>query len=456
MVSTPHPHARQDPAGAPSRRRFRLRRTFGSGILVGVALMIGLYQVVQRTLLVDYLLAPLAVADSPGNGDVIVVPGAGVNLDCSPNVFAIRRTLLARRLFVEGRAPRVLFSGGAPSDTPCAVATVMADFAVQLGVPRDRIVTETASRSTWDNARFSDPLLHRMGARRIVLVTDFLHMRRAAATFRALGYQVERASVPSPASHQDNLSVLYFGTRELVASAWYWGRGRFTAEAAERRDPVAPEPAPPAQMPTTPSSSTAPIVLLGASYAQHWPLAVPGWRVVNKGVAGQVSREVRDRFARDVVAERPRAVVIWGFINDVFRSEPDRMAATLAGVRENVEAMVAAARAAGIEPILATEVTVRGSVTWGDWAREWIGWALGKQSYQGRINGHVHDANRWLREYAARERILLLDLQPVISDDDGFRRPEHAQPDGSHISPSGYDALSRYAAPKLAAHLGRP
>ena len=149
-------------------------------------------------------------------------------------------------------------------------------------------------------------------------------------------------------------------------------------------------------------------------------------------------------------------MIIWGFINDVFRSPPDRMPATLRRVRDNVQAMVAAARAAGIEPILATEVTVRGAVTWGDWAQEWVGWALGKESYQAMINRHVHETNAWLRDYAARERLLLLDLQPVVSNPKGFRSPGHARPDGSHISPAGYDALTRYAAPKLAAHLGRP
>ena len=206
----------------------------------------------------------------------------------------------------------------------------------------------------------------------------------------------------------------------------------------------------------SPTAASGPLVILGASYARQWPLTVPGWRIVNKGVAGQVSTEVRERFEHDVVPERPRAVIIWGFINDVFRSPPDRMPATLRRVRDNVQAMVAAARVAGIEPILATEVTVRGAVTWGDWAQEWVGWALGKESYQAMINRHVHETNAWLRDYAARERLLLLDLQPVVSNPKGFRSPGHARPDGSHISPAGYDALTRYAAPKLAAHLGRP
>ena len=133
------------PAHPPRRFRFR---SFKGGVAVGIALVLGLQQLVHRTLLVDFLLTPLAVTDTAGRGDVIVVPGAGVNADCSPNLFAIRRTMLSKRLFTEGRAPLILFSGGRGAETPCPVASVMADLARQLGVPAERIVTETEAKST--------------------------------------------------------------------------------------------------------------------------------------------------------------------------------------------------------------------------------------------------------------------------------------------------------------------
>jgi lysophospholipase L1-like esterase len=176
--------------------------------------------------------------------------------------------------------------------------------------------------------------------------------------------------------------------------------------------------------------------------------------VVNKGIQGQQSFELAARFDRDVLGERPRAVVIWGFINDVFRSPPDRMPATLERVRTSVTAMVAAARANGIEPVLATELTITHPDSWTASAMATIGWMLGRRSYQDTINAQVTSGNAWLREYARREGLLLLDLQAAVSDADGHRQRAFAAADGSHVSPAGYTAMSRYAEPLLAARLG--
>jgi lysophospholipase L1-like esterase len=198
-----------------------------------------------------------------------------------------------------------------------------------------------------------------------------------------------------------------------------------------------------------------PVVVLGASYAKGWHPSIPGRRIVNKGVEGQQSGELLARFANDVVGERPRAVIVWGFINDIFRSPRESLDATKARIRDHVGAMVREARANGFEPIVATEVTIRGHDTWSEAIGSLVGWALGKESYQAFINRHVTEVNTWLRGYAAGEGIFLLDLQPQVSDAAGLRRREFANADGSHITSAGYAALSRYAEPLLAAHLGR-
>jgi len=70
---------------------------------------------------------------------------------------------------------------------------------------------------------------------------------------------------------------------------------------------------------------------------------------------------------------------------------------------------------------------------------------MGKKSYQDYINQHVLDVNQWIRDYAKQNGLLLLDLQPVISDDKGWRKKEYATKDGSHISEKGYEKLTEYA-----------
>jgi uncharacterized SAM-binding protein YcdF (DUF218 family)/lysophospholipase L1-like esterase len=444
--------------------------------------LVGIKQVVDHTTFADSLVAPLITMDTPGRGDVLVVLGAGINERCMPNNFAIQRVLLGARLFREGRAPLMLITGGRARGGSCTVAGSMKDLAVGLGVPPDRILIENAARSTWQNALFSKPILDRLGARRIVLVTDRLHMTRSEACFRQLGYHVERAAVQTPDSHPDNTSMLVFAGREAAALAYYWLEGHVSFESAVQA--AAPEPAPaqtkpaptepahtaPAQTaPLGPPAAAAdaappvalrhpqgPVVLLGASYAAGWHPAVPGVAVVNKGRSGQQTFELRERFARDVIAEHPRAVVIWGFVNDIFRAPREGVDAARSRAQVEIAQMVAAARAAGIEPILATEVPIRGRSSWSDWFSSWVGWALGKTSYDAYINGHVAELNGWLAGYAQREGILLLDLHRAVAQPDGARRAEFAEADGSHLTPAAYAALDRYAIPLLRARVVRP
>jgi lysophospholipase L1-like esterase len=198
-----------------------------------------------------------------------------------------------------------------------------------------------------------------------------------------------------------------------------------------------------------------PIVVLGASYAQGWDVrAIAGRPVVNRGITGQQSFELLERFDRDVVATAPRAVVIWGLINDIFRAPVD-VEPALARIHDSYTRMIAAARQHGIVPILATEVTMGPIDSWSETAMSWIGWALGKESYQQRINRHVQSANRVLLELGQAENVPVLDFQRALSDGQELRRREFTQADGSHITAAGYAALTTFATPFLEKHVAR-
>jgi uncharacterized SAM-binding protein YcdF (DUF218 family) len=191
------------------------------GFALGIAFLLGARSVVNRTSWADYVVRPLVTADTHGPADAIVVLGAGVAAPCSPNLSGLRRVLLAARLHAAKRARKVIITGGLPNYAHCAVADAMGSFAEELGIPPADIVRERASRTTWENAVYSQPILRELGARRIVVVTDRLHMPRAERCFRRLGFQVERASVPVAESHPDNVSMLLGGLREYAANAYY-------------------------------------------------------------------------------------------------------------------------------------------------------------------------------------------------------------------------------------------
>jgi lysophospholipase L1-like esterase len=195
------------------------------------------------------------------------------------------------------------------------------------------------------------------------------------------------------------------------------------------------------------------VVILGASYAAGWhPRATAEVRFINKGVAGEQSHEMLARFKDDVIQLQPRAVILWGYINDIHRSGSEGMEATKERARRSFERMVELSRANGIEPILATEVTMRSESGLKEFVAGIIGGLLGKQSYQDKVNGHVLELNDWLRDYADRNGLLLLDLQPVLSDKKNRRLREYAKEDGSHITSAGYEALNAHFEELLERH----
>ncbi len=436
------------------------------GLLLGVCVILLGRWIINASSIADRLIAPLLVSDSAAAADAVVVLGAGLVGECVPNHNSLRRTILGARLFKAGRAPLMVITGGV-ADGTCPVAEVMAGLARELGVPAEKILTERESRNTRENGDLAAPLLRQRHIDRILLVTDQLHMRRAVGAFARNGFTVEPVAVPVYEGHPDNVSMLTAGLRETAALAYYrlrrWDRAERMAAvsnaaiteqgsrgASPLQDDRVSEGTVLHQRETTEDRS--PVVLLGASYVASWPLGdFGGASIVNAGTPGHQTADMLERFDRDVVALRPRAVVLWGFINDISRSDDRSQAVTVA--RENFGELINRARAHRIEPILATEVTIRAPKTVVDTLMATVGWALRKPSYQDAVNDHVIAMNDWLRETGQRDGLLVLDLQRTLGDGNGIRRWAYAAADGSHISVEGYRELNNYARPILARHL---
>lgn len=180
---------------------------------------------INETPVADWIVRPLVRSDSGGTADVIVVLGAGIVDNCVPNGNALRRVLLGVRLYKQQRAPLVLFTGGIPKGRSCAVAQIMADLAYELGMPRDHVLVEADSHSTRENAEKSAPIVRRLGAQRVLLVTDRLHITRAVGAFARFGFTTLHAAVPVNQGHPDNMSMLAAAAREAVALSYYRLRG---------------------------------------------------------------------------------------------------------------------------------------------------------------------------------------------------------------------------------------
>lgn len=192
------------------------------------------------------------------------------------------------------------------------------------------------------------------------------------------------------------------------------------------------------------------LIVMGASYAAGWKEpALPGFSVTNKGVGGEDTTQVRARFERDVLAAKPHTVLLWGHINNVHRAGGN-MPAAIERVKADYVAMIEAARGAGIEVIIGTEVTMSEAVGLVNRAVAFVNRLRGNRGYSAGVNEQVRVLNEWLRSYARGQGLRVLDFERVFDDGEGFRKLEYSQEDGSHITQAGYDALTRYARGELA------
>lgn len=66
---------------------------------------------------------------------------------------------------------------------------VMADYAVSLGVPRENVIEEDRSRTTYTNLLYSMQIIQAQGLGQPALVTLDLYTRRAVATARKMGWK---------------------------------------------------------------------------------------------------------------------------------------------------------------------------------------------------------------------------------------------------------------------------
>jgi len=119
--------------------------------------------------------------------DIVVVLGGGARSACGlrreaePSGPSYSRLYNGVRTFQQSNASLLAFCGGPPED---AEAEVMKALAVSMGVHADRILTETQSFNTMQNAVCLARLLPAGKGRRIGLVTSATHMLRSEKVFK--------------------------------------------------------------------------------------------------------------------------------------------------------------------------------------------------------------------------------------------------------------------------------
>jgi len=138
-----------------------------------------------------------------------------------------RRTGLP--LLVSGGLGAKAGRSGATADRPPLADAMAVALREDFGVPVRWL--EARSRDTFENAEFSAALLRADGIKRILLVTDAMHMPRSRAVFERAGLEVVEAptaffgeqplSVASWLPSAEGMRRSWYAIYELIGIAWY-------------------------------------------------------------------------------------------------------------------------------------------------------------------------------------------------------------------------------------------
>ena len=190
------------------------------------------------------------------------------------------------------------------------------------------------------------------------------------------------------------------------------------------------------------------IVFMGDSITDSWPQPrfgpfFPGKPYVGRGISGQTTPQMLIRFRPDVIALKPKAVVILAGTNDIAGNTGPMTDEQIAG---NLASMAELAKANGIRVILSSILPVSEyHVRPGDTA---------PPQTTRRPMARITALNAWMKEYAAANGHVYLDYVAAMTDAKGLLRAELSE-DDLHPNASGYAIMAPMAEAAIQAALKR-
>ncbi|HSE83848.1 MAG TPA: GDSL-type esterase/lipase family protein [Thermodesulfobacteriota bacterium] len=180
------------------------------------------------------------------------------------------------------------------------------------------------------------------------------------------------------------------------------------------------------------TSSTLPVVVFfGDSRAYHWvlPSNIHGFLLINRGIGGQTSADVMDRFAYDIKPLKPNVIILQVGINDltnipIFFLQKQII---IDNCKANISKIVSESQSIGSTVILTTI------------------FPLGRlphdqMSFWSDVITAINDVNDYIRSLGG-ERVIIFDTTQALADDQGLVKREYSQ-DVIHLNDSGYRVLN--------------
>jgi len=150
--------------------------------------------------------------NQPNKADCILVLGAA-EYSGRPSPVYRARLDHAYQLFLQGKAPLIITSGGAGGDPHYSEGQVGRDYLIARGVPEADLIAETQADNTDESTQRAAAIMRTNGLKSVLLVSDAYHMFRAKRMMQRLGFTAYISPRP-----------------ESVPKTWW---GRFLAASRE-------------------------------------------------------------------------------------------------------------------------------------------------------------------------------------------------------------------------------
>ena len=175
------------------------------------------------------------------------------------------------------------------------------------------------------------------------------------------------------------------------------------------------------------------VVFMGDQITEMWGRGsrfFPGRPYLNRGIAGQTSPQMLVRFRQDVIALKPKVVVIQAGTNDIAGATGPATRGTLS---DYIMSMTELAKANGIRVVLASITPVCDCTT---------------VQTDLRPQAKIADWNDWLKRYAATSGSTYLDYYSALASGRNFRTD--LTDDGVLPNAAGYAVMGKLAEQAIA------
>jgi uncharacterized SAM-binding protein YcdF (DUF218 family) len=133
-------------------------------------------------------------SDAPA--DAAVVLGAAVWSSGVSPVFR-ERINHGIDLYKAGKVHKLIFTGGQGNPGEPTESSAARDYALQSGVPLQDILIEQKSHTTYENILYAKQIADTNAIKKVLIVSDPLHMKRAVLMAEDVGLKAEPSPTPT-------------------------------------------------------------------------------------------------------------------------------------------------------------------------------------------------------------------------------------------------------------------